>query len=225
MIHLPSSHRPLRHGRLRAAIVAGLVAAASAWGLAGARPSTAEGLPEWPTGGNIRVLEAEPLEPEAAEAIYQGLLDKLVQGYLNAKLDDLDYRAWQRLNRHPHLSDAHGMRYVNAYANPAAAGFTAVTRETPMPAGAIVALDSFSVIHSGATSRGPLFLMEKMPAGFWPEAGDWRYTLIMPNGRLYGSSKGQGNAAMQFCADCHEQAAERDYLFALPEPAGSDATR
>jgi hypothetical protein len=187
--------------------------------------ASAEGLPEWPTGGNIRVLEAKPLAPEEAEAIYRGLLDELIEGYRRSGLDDLDYRGWQRLSPFPHASDEHGMRFVNVYLNQAAAAFATASSAAPLPAGAVVAKDSFSVIRSGAVSRGPLFLMEKMPAGFRPEAGDWRYTLIMPNGWVFGRSKGEGNAAVQFCADCHQKAASRDYLFAVPEAGDSNAPR
>jgi hypothetical protein len=197
------------------------VAAASISSASAAGQSAAEGLPEWPTGGNIRVLEAKPLAPEEAEAIYRDLLDELIEGYRRSGLNELDYRGWQRLSPFPHASDEHGMRFVNVYLNQAAAAFATASSAAPLPAGAVVAKDSFSVIRSGAVSRGPLFLMEKMPAGFWPEAGDWRYSLIMPNGWVFGRSKGTGNAAVQFCADCHQKAAAHDYLFAVPEAASA----
>ncbi|MFQ5745262.1 MAG: hypothetical protein ACE5HV_17025, partial [Acidobacteriota bacterium] len=62
---------------------------------------------------------------------------------------------------------------------------------------------------------GPLFLMEKMPAGFSPETGDWRYTMIMPNGSVFGATKGRNADKVQFCADCHG-ASDNDSMFFLP---------
>lgn len=221
MTDLPFPPSPPRRGRLRGTAIAGLMAALAVWGLAESRHAAAEGLPQWPSGGNIRVLDAEPLEPEAAEAIYQGLLDRMVEGYLNSRLDNVDYRGWRRLTPLPYASDEHGMRFVNVYANQAAEGMAGATREAPLPEGAVVAKDSFSVVRGGATSPGPLFIMEKMPAGFRPEAGDWRYTLIMPNGRLFGTTKGRGSAAVQYCADCHAKAAASDYLFPPEKTAGA----
>jgi len=53
-----------------------------------------------------------------------------------------------------------------------------------LPVGSVIAKDSFSVTETGGILLGPLFVMEKMPAGFNPASGDWRYTLIQPDGRI-----------------------------------------
>jgi hypothetical protein len=58
--------------------------------------------------------------------------------------------------------------------------------------------------------------MEKMQAGFSPATGDWRYTMIMPNGAVFGATKGKDAAKVQFCADCHG-GSENDSMFFLPE--------
>lgn len=64
---------------------------------------------------------------------------------------------------------------------------------------------------------GPLFIMEKMQAGFNAESGDWRYTMIMPDGSVFGTTKGRGAAKMKFCAECHASVGEaQDHLFFLP---------
>ena len=89
--------------------------------------------------------------------------------------------------------------------------------EEPMPVGAMVVKDSFSLAASGGLARGPLFTMEKMTPGFFPAGGDWRYTMIMPNGKVFGSTNGEGSAAVAFCAECHKQAGKRDFLFDLPD--------
>lgn len=85
-----------------------------------------------------------------------------------------------------------------------------------MPAGAVIAKDSFSVAPDGQVSVGPLFLMEKMPAGFLAESGDWKYTMILPDGSLFGETHGHNSAGMQFCIDCHLAGADYDYLLFLP---------
>ena len=41
---------------------------------------------------------------------------------------------------------------------------------------ATIAKGVFAVDQSGAFMPGPLFIMEKMPAGFNYVSGDWRYT-------------------------------------------------
>jgi len=81
----------------------------------------------------------------------------------------------------------------------------------------MIAKDSFVVSPAGSLSGGPLFLMEKMGAGFNEDTGDWRYTMITAGGKLVGTTGGDGDSAVQFCADCHASAEEQDYLFFLPE--------
>lgn len=88
-----------------------------------------------------------------------------------------------------------------------------------MPEGAVAAKDSFSVAANGQAQLGPLFLMEKMPDG-WHEASDnWRYTLIMPNGQIVGTTKGEGSGNVEFCIQCHKAGAAQgaDSLLFLPE--------
>ena len=59
--------------------------------------------------------------------------------------------------------------------------------------------------------------MEKMEAGFDPDTGDWRYTLIMPTGRVIGTTGGKGAAKVGFCADCHLGVEDQDSRFFLDE--------
>ena len=185
-------------------------------------PVTAEenGLERWPEGGHIRVLDPATLAPGEAERIYQTLKPRLVEGYQRSGLPDLDYGAWQRFNARPYLSDQHGNRFVNVIGNALASGLLGASRDKPLPVGAKVLKDSISVVQSGGVSRGPLFMMEKMAAGFDPENGDWRYAMIMPNGKLFGITNGEGSAAIEFCAECHAVAAEQDYIYTVHERAG-----
>ena len=87
-----------------------------------------------------------------------------------------------------------------------------------MPAGSILAKDSFAVNGKGNVTVGPLFLMEKMPAGFKADSGDWKYTMIMPNGSVFGVTNAENSAGMQFCIECHAAVAEeQDHMMFLPE--------
>jgi len=174
-------------------------------------------LERWPEGGHIRINDPRDLAPEEAEKIYDALLDRMITGYAKSGLDNMDYRAWSRFNSSPYISDQHGARFVNVYINRDADKFFIATDQQPMAVGSIVIKNSISAVESDGISRGPLFVMEKMAPGFAPDFGDWRYTMIMPNGKLFGMTGGPGNRAVAFCGECHLQVAERDHLFELPE--------
>ncbi len=55
--------------------------------------------------------------------------------------------------------------------------------------------------------------MRKHPAGFDPEGGDWEY-LQMAEGKVLLQGKGSDPAVAKKCAGCHQNVAERDYIFA-----------
>ena len=87
-----------------------------------------------------------------------------------------------------------------------------------MPEGSVLAKDSFEVTTRGDVVTGPLALMEKMEPGFDPESRDWRYTMIMPDGSVFGTTKGEGSARVEFCAECHRAGGgEDDHLFFVPQ--------
>ena len=53
---------------------------------------------------------------------------------------------------------------------------------------------------------------------FSPAGRDWRYTMIMPDGSLFGTTNGDGSARVEFCVTCHRAAGDdRDHLFFLPQ--------
>jgi hypothetical protein len=60
-----------------------------------------------------------------------------------------------------------------------------------LPAGSVVAKDSFAVTAAGDVFAGPLFIMEKMSQGFNAASRDWRYTMIMPDGSVFGVTNGR----------------------------------
>jgi hypothetical protein len=168
--------------------------------------------------GHFRVAHPARLMPEEAEDIYDHLIDDMVAAYrLSGLAAATAYRKWPRFNSVPYRSSMHGSRYVNNYANMAGRDYGRFEQAKRFQVGAIVAKDSFSVDDEGDVWPGPLFLMEKMPAGFRSDSGDWRYSMVMPDGSLFGVTGGENSANVEFCIGCHAQQEDQDHLFFLPE--------
>jgi hypothetical protein len=167
---------------------------------------------------HFRVPNPARLSDADALSIYDRIRDDMVAAYrLSRNPVATQFYKWRRYNRAPYLSATHGDRYINNYANAKA---NAYGREGagPMPEGAVLAKDSFTVTRQGDVFTGPLFLMEKMARGFAPDGRDWRYTMIMPDGSLFGISNGEGSERVEFCATCHATAGDAaDHLFFVPE--------
>jgi hypothetical protein len=163
--------------------------------------------------GGTELTDAE------AVAAYDCLLNELKAAYAKSGNDiALSYADWPRYSKQAYQSGTHGGRYVQNYANATARAYGAYENAGPMPVGAVLAKDSFAVKANGRVSAGPLFLMEKMRLGFDAGTGNWRYTMIMPNGSVFGTTGGAGGDKMQFCAECHLSVApEVDSLLFLPE--------
>ncbi|NQW02011.1 MAG: cytochrome P460 family protein [Rhodospirillales bacterium] len=129
-----------------------------------------------------------------------------------------NYTNWKIFNSASYLAETHGGRYLNNYANAVAAStYGQYDKVEKMPVGSVLVKDGIAVNATGQTGVSPLFVMEKMKAGFEPSAGDWRYTMIMPNGTVVGTTKGKGSASVKFCAACHAAGADNDFLLFLPE--------
>jgi hypothetical protein len=167
---------------------------------------------------HFRVPNPARLSDADALSIYERIRDDMVAAYrLSRDPVAARFYEWRRYNRAPYLSATHGDRYINNYANAEAKTYGR-KGAGPMPAGAILAKDSFTVTAQGDVFTAPLFIMEKMAPGFSAETGDWRYTMIMPDGSLFGTTKGEGSERVEFCASCHALAGDgRDHLFFVPE--------
>ncbi len=159
------------------------------------------------------------LSDPAALTVYLRVLDEMVAGYRVSGDDNAAlYRTWRRYNKTPYRSATHGARFVNNYANTIAKDYGKYEGAGQMPVGSVLAKDAFAVTERGDVFLGPLFLMEKMPAGFNPGSQDWRYAMIMPDGSLFGKTKGEGAERVEFCITCHRAAGdENDHLFFVPE--------
>ncbi len=168
---------------------------------------------------HFAITDGAALSPEQAMAVYDELKAQMRGDYaLSALPAARRYPAWQRVNEYPYRSTTHGSRYVNNFANPPAIGAGYPGGGT-MPAGAIIAKDSFTVKKDGEHYPGALFIMEKLKSGLSPETGDWRFVMVLPDGSIFGDSQGDNAAATAFCAECHARRADHDYLFGVPEEA------
>lgn len=167
---------------------------------------------------HFRVPNPALLSDADAASIYDRIRDDMVAAYrLSQNPVASWYSTWRRFNRVPYLSATHGDRYISNYANAKAEGYG--RKDTgPMPVGAVLAKDSFTVTAQGDVFTAPLFIMEKVAPGFSAKTGDWRYTMIMPDGSLFGTTNGEGSDKVEFCASCHALAGHgRDHLFFVPD--------
>lgn len=181
-----------------------------------ANPCAAQANPCNPCNPCAAAADIE-LEDHEAMAVYDCLLESMRAAYAKAGLAAAKaYPQWARYSTRPYQSATHGGRFVHNYADDRAKAYGRFEKAGAMPPGAQIAKDSFVVHPNGATEIGPLFLMEKMQAGFNAESGDWKYTMIMPDGTVFGQTKGANAEGMAFCAQCHAAAAENDHLFFLP---------
>lgn len=166
---------------------------------------------------HFRERDTLALGPVEAAKVYKALKEKLLAGYESSG-DSVaaGYSAWPRYNTAPYRSATHGLRYVNNYANELAGAYGRFEQAGKFPVGAIIAKDSFSVSLDGERRSGPLFIMEKMEAGFNYVSGDWRYSMIMPDGEIFGVTNGFNSERVKYCIGCHLAQEAQDHLFFLP---------
>ena len=184
---------------------------------AGARAQEAGALAQ--PKAHFKVADPAALTGAEAQAIYKRILENLVDRYrLSGESGAGAYPNWRRYNTVPYRSATHGERFVNNYANGFGRDYGRFEDAGVMPRGTVLAKDSFAVTGEGEVFSGPLFLMEKMAPGFNPDSGDWRYTMIMPDGSLFGTTGGDGDGRVKFCIACHETAVGKsDRMFFMPK--------
>jgi hypothetical protein len=167
---------------------------------------------------HFKVERPADMFPNTAETVYQNIRAEMAAGYSLARMPDLrNYLSWRRFNKAPYRSATHGARYVNNYANRIGEGYGAFEQVGHLPEGSMLVKDSFTATADGGIYPGPMFVMKKMEAGFNPPGGDWRYSMIMPDGSLFGETKGVNPQSVAFCIGCHATRAATDHLFFLPQ--------
>lgn len=179
----------------------------------GEHPAAAANQPK----AHFKVVRPADLMPNTAETIYQNIRGDMAAGYALARLPATRaYITWRRFNKAPYRSATHGARYVSNYANRLGEAYGLFEDAGPLPQGAILVKDSFTATADAAYFAGPIFIMEKMAAGFNRPSGDWRYTMVMPDGSVFGETNGTNAANVSFCIGCHATRASTDHLFFLP---------
>ena len=168
---------------------------------------------------HFKVQRPANLEPSEALSIYDNIASDMAKGYA-VSMDPaaMHFRKWRRFNSAPYKSATHGNRYVNNFVNGIGVdAYGPMGGGKEMPVGSVIAKDSFTVTSDTAVFAGALFVMEKMAKGTRPETGNWRYTMIMPDGSYLGDSEGDNADKVSFCHDCHKAKAKNDYLFFIPK--------
>lgn len=148
----------------------------------------------------------DELNFDEANAVYECLKDSLYKGYNKGKKRWIpadyvkDYRDWTLVSKAPAAPGFHSGRFLVTYVNEIGAAEYVKYQDVrgPMPAGTLIAKESFSVNKKGKDKKGPLFLMEKVAAGTSPETGDWYYMMVAPNG------KPQAINVVTACSQCHQ---------------------
>lgn len=167
---------------------------------------------------HLAIENPAELTPDEARENYKSLARRMARGYSAAQLDPIrNYQNWPVFNTAPYISSTHGQRYVNSYANRMASNYGTLKAGEVLPAGSVLAKDSMTVTDEGNIHPGALFVMIKLGQDASPATADWRYIMVMPDGSLFGDTMGNRADAVAYCHECHEQVADRDFTFFVPE--------
>lgn len=161
---------------------------------------------------------AVELTDAEANAVYDCILSDMKAAYAKAGMPVAkNYAEWQRYNRVAYQSATHGNRFVNNYANDAGKAYGKFEKAGKMPPGAYLVKDSFTVSADGKAAVGPLFIMRKMAAGFNRASQNWKYSMVMPDGSVFGETNGKNAEGMKFCYECHAIVPpEQDSMYFMP---------
>lgn len=157
----------------------------------------------------VDVTDTWDLEEDAVLALYDCIKDRMVENYSQEGNEvAAAYRDWTATGTRPAVAGPHGDRLLLTFANDAAAEQYIKFEEegVEMPVGSILAKESIGINKKKQEARvGPLFIMEKLEAGGAPDADDWLYSAVQPNGKPMRISQ-------SFCADCHMNWEAQDSL-------------
>ncbi len=168
--------------------------------------------------GHFKARKPAQMDKPESLRVYNAIVEDLAAGYrLSRNAIAKNYLEWRQYNDAPYRSRTHGERFINNYGNRLARGYDRMERGATLPRGAVIAKDSFTASADGSVKPGPLFIMEKMAPGFNRQSGDWRYTMILPDGSLFGQTKGENAEQVRFCIGCHATRANYDHLFFVPK--------
>lgn len=145
------------------------------------------------------------LTGEEAQAVYDCIAEELHAGYATGPKRWIPaeyvetYRDWVPASAFPAAPGFHDGRFLTTWVNEVGAeAYMQYAEDPEIPAGTLIAKESFRVTDDGLVEMGPLFLMEKVAAGVSPETDDWYYMMVAPNGTP------QGVNVMTACSECHQ---------------------
>lgn len=147
------------------------------------------------------------LTPAEATAVYDCLKADLLDGYLQGDKRWIpadyvaSYRSWTPASAFPAAPGFHGERLLMTYVNEIGADTYLEYKDEGVivPAGTVIAKESFAVDEQGKVQPGPLFIMEKVEAGRSPQTDDWFYMAVAPNGSPMAMD------VISACSECHQQ--------------------
>lgn len=121
-----------------------------------------------------------------------------------------DYPSYRRVTETPFLSLVHGNRWVHVWVNEI--GAAAYLDGSAMPTGSIIVKSSWEDDHGKPSAiEGPLYIMERRPAGYAPEHEDWYFALHWSEPTpdqakaLGGPIYWRGSSPrVAYCSDCHD---------------------
>lgn len=151
-------------------------------------------------------------ELRAAYACLQGAIHTALRssGHVLAR----QFSEWTRVTATPFLSEQIGGRYGVVYANARALDQAGQVNhfDRGFAVGSTLAVSTFEVGDGGRVEQGPVIFVEKMEPGFFALQGNWRYSVIDPDGGIVAVTRGINAEDVAICADCtHSQA---DLLYA-----------
>lgn len=160
------------------------------------------------------------LSPQEVAGVYDCLKDALLEGYRQGDkrwipADYVEtYRSWVPASTFPAASGFHGERFLVTYVNEIGADEYLRFKQTGvvMPAGSLLAQESFAIDDQGRIQPGPLFLMEKVEAGRSPQTDDWFYMAVSPNGSPMVMD------VISACSDCHQKSYGHQGGVGYPSP-------
>ena len=143
---------------------------------------------------------------EEAQKIYDCIAADLHAGYMTGDKKWIpseyvaDYRNWTSANTLPANPGFHGGRFLLTWVNEVGAEeyLKYKDEDVNIPAGTIIAKESFAVSEAGKVQPGPLFIMEKVAAGVSPETDDWYYMMVAASGVP------QAVPVITACSECHQ---------------------
>ena len=142
---------------------------------------------------------------EEAQTVYDCIAADLHAGYMKGDKKWIpaefvaDYRNWTSANTLPANPGFHGGRFLLTRINDIGAEeyLKFAEENVNIPAGTVIAKESFAVTEDGKVQKGPLFFMQKVAAGVSPETDDWYYMMVAPSGAPMAVP------VITACSECH----------------------